>query len=117
MLVSLKRAKEHLRVDFNDDDAVISAYVGAAIDMVTGHIDRPVFASAAVIPPLGAVGYDPHAMVMSRVIEVAVLQLVDGLYHGTLTAGRDGAGTLPDPTAAVLAHLRVWRPEVGHGAT
>lgn len=115
MLVDLESAKDFLRVkDFDDDDDRITALCEAAEQIVVAHVGRAVHPIGATLPLAGQPSFDRYAMHVTRAIEVAILQVVDGLYHDTLTSGRDGSGTMPDKTAAILAHLRVWREDPCH---
>lgn len=44
-MISLEQAKQHLRVDFNDDDELIMLYIGAATEQIERHIQRKLIAT------------------------------------------------------------------------
>ena len=56
-LMSLAEAKQHLRIDGNDEDALVEAYADAAVLSVLNHCDRklvpqgaePAFKAAALL--------------------------------------------------------------------
>lgn len=111
-LVSLELVRQHLRVDDNDEDALISAYQAAAEATVARYLDRPIYADDGDMPSVGDDGYDQYQMRIQPPIVAAVLLLVDDLFNErapdpTLT----GDALLPRAVRALLAPYRVWRQD------
>lgn len=110
-LVSMTLAKKHLRVEHNDDDAEIEAYLAAAETIVTEYVDRAVYPSASD-SPAGAPpsGDDGTALEITPPIVAAILLMLGDLYSRRMTSQDDkGDAVLPRAVRALLAPYRVWR--------
>ncbi|WP_052714501.1 head-tail connector protein [Paracoccus sp. S4493] len=127
MIVGLPELKGHLRTDPNSthEDALIAAYAEAAEQQIINWIGRPVYATEAELPAIGAPGYDPEQIVAPAAVRVAVLMMTDRFYTNrgaatSVTHGGDGVSSddaVPPPgVRALLAGLRVYsRPPVPAG--
>lgn len=103
MIVGLTELKAHLRVDSDDEDMQIAIFGEAAEQQVRDWIGRPIYASAANMPALGAIGYDAHQMVADRAIVVSIMMIAERLYRER--GGEGGAGEDAAPPASVRALL------------
>lgn len=89
MAVTLQQAKDHLRVDFNDQDAMILGLIEAADDWMKSvgvaeeNLSRPSVQQAALI-------------------------LIGHWFDGTSFSSEDGAGTITIPYAT-RALIAPWR--------
>lgn len=105
-LVTLTLAKRHLRVDFNDDDAEIEAYLAAAETIVTEYLDRDVYVEGGAPPS----GDDGTAIEVTPAITAAILLLLGDLYENREADPESkGDAVLPRAVRALLAPYRVWR--------
>ncbi len=102
-LIDIALVKQHLRVDFNDDDTIIAAYQAAAETIVVEYLDREVVA-------VGATPGTSDGIAITPAITVAVLLLTAALYENGEAddAGQENA-VLPSGVRALLAPYRVWR--------
>lgn len=69
-MIDLPLVKTHLRVDGDDDDLLISAYIDAAVEYVQQHCDRRIAES-----PEG-----PEQMALTNDVKQAILLLVGHWY-------------------------------------
>jgi hypothetical protein len=106
-LVSIELAKQHLRVDYDDEDAIITAYVEAASEAVINYLKSGAdyFLDSAGFVPEDSAG-DPLG-VPGAVRAATLLQI------GFLWKDRDNdegkayeMGYLPRPVTALLYPLR-----------
>lgn len=103
-LVDLPLAKKHLRVDADDQDIEIAAYLAAAEVSVTEYLDRTVQAVEPLPPD------DPDAIVVEPPIVAAILLLTADLYAAREPPeGASGDAMLPPVVRRLLAPYRVWR--------
>lgn len=70
-IVTLEEVKQHLRVSFDDDDAIIAAYISAAEKHVEAYLNRP-------LQPWNA---DDDAIPVPDDVRIAILLEVGGLYE------------------------------------
>lgn len=105
-LVGLDRAKQHLRVFHDDEDATIETYLAAAETIITEYLDREVYAEDGV----ASTGDDGTAIEITPAITAAILLLLSDMYdkRESDTWEADQA-TLPKTVRALLAPYRVWR--------
>jgi hypothetical protein len=73
MLVSLYKAKLHLRASGDDEDAIISLYLSAAEDAAQQFLGRKVYAGAVPVADLTGIS-------LNASVEAAVLLMVGSLY-------------------------------------
>jgi hypothetical protein len=73
-ILTLAIAKQHLRVDSVDDDAVVGVYLGAAEAAAAQYMGRVVYIDEA------AIGEDATGIVMNFAITAAVLLITGHLY-------------------------------------
>ncbi|MFT3815443.1 MAG: head-tail connector protein [Acidovorax sp.] len=73
--IDLARAKLHLRVDGDDEDTLIAAWIAAAYLVIEGAIFRKVYQADGEIPPTDTTG-----IVLDEVINSAALLIVGHLY-------------------------------------
>ncbi|WP_312814443.1 head-tail connector protein [Brevundimonas sp.] len=85
-LFTLAEAKQHLRVDFNDDDALIETYANAAVARVLAYCN---------------ISTVPEGEIPVAAFKVAALLLLGALYEN-----RDD-GSFP-PSAALLINPYRW---------
>lgn len=110
-LVSLTMAKKHLRVDHDEDDAQIEAYLAAAETIVAKYVDRAIYGPADD-SPAGAPPSDDDgtAIEVTPAIAVAILLLVGDFYENREAVTESvGDAVLPRSVRALLAPYRVWR--------
>lgn len=88
-MISLPVAKLHLRVDHDDEDALIEGYIASAAAHVEQHCDRTLVETA----PAG-----PEEMALTKDVEQAILLLVGHWY-----ANREAVVTGTISTAVPLA--------------
>ena len=69
-MLDLGLVKEHLRVDDDQDDTLIAAYVDAAVEYVQQHCDRRIV----------EVPETPAEMALTRDVQQAILLLVGHWY-------------------------------------
>jgi len=101
-LVSLDRAKDHLRVLHSDDDVQIELYRAAAEAIVVEYLDRQVVGE-------GEVPIDDGILVSPAII-AAILLVLSDLYEFRESDPKDvGDAVLPRAVRALLAPYRVWR--------
>lgn len=88
-MIELSRVKLHLRVDHDEEDALIQGYLGAAQAHVEQHCDRTLVEAN----PTG-----PEQMLLTKDVEHAILLLVGHWY-----ANREAVVVGNSPTAVPLA--------------
>jgi hypothetical protein len=80
-LVTLLQAKEHLRVDSNDEDGLIQTYLQAAEKLCVSFLNRNVYESdAAMQTAMLDMEAGDHPMVVDDLIRSAVLLVAGHLY-------------------------------------
>ena len=79
MLVTLATAKQHLRLDGSDEDAMVALYLSAAEDQAAQFLGRNVYpdAPSAAIALLGG---DLTALPLNASVEAAILLITGSLY-------------------------------------
>lgn len=118
MYVTLARAKQHLNMDHDADDALITAYLNAASSAVKNYLksaspyeverdsnDNPVLDSAG--DPEYVLDSEGSKVVRDEVQSATLLQL--GFLYRDRDENADGAydmGYLPRPVTALLYPLR-----------
>lgn len=118
MYVTLERAKQHLNMDHDLDDALIQAYIGAASEAVKNYLksaspyeverdsnDDPITDSND--DPIYATDSQGDKIVKYAVQAATLLQL--GFLYKDRDENADGAydmGYLPKPVTALLYSLR-----------
>ena len=86
-MISLEQAKQHLRVDFADDDALIELYIGAATEQIERHIQRKVIDHEDQ-------RQGPDDLMVNDALKAAALLFVGNLYENR-EATTDKTGELP----------------------
>ena len=118
MYVTLARGKQHLNMDHNEDDTLITAYIGAASEAVKNYLksaspfeverdsnDNPILDSSG--DPVYVVDSSGDRVVKYVVQAATLLQL--GFLYKDRDENADGAydmGYLPKPVTALLYPLR-----------
>jgi hypothetical protein len=118
MYVTLERGKQHLNMDHNLDDVLITAYIGAASEAVKNYLksaspyeverdsnDDPILDSSG--DPIYVVDSSGDKVVRYAVQAATLLQL--GFLYRDRDENSDGAyemGYLPKPVTALLYPLR-----------
>lgn len=74
MLIDLAIAKQHLRVDGVDDDAMITLYLGAAEKHASDYLGRTIYADET------EQGTDTAGIIINDAIKAAVLLTLGHLY-------------------------------------
>ncbi|MCX5513730.1 DNA-packaging protein [Kaistia algarum] len=99
MIVTLEEAKQHLRVDFDDDDDLITAKIEAAgnqLERMLGY---------AVADTFGGVDQDP----VPPALKEAVLQLVTTWFENRATVAMDvSLAEMPISFQAIVCEYREW---------
>ena len=119
MYVTLERGKQHLNMDHNLDDVLITAYIGAASSAVKNYLksaspyeverdsnDDPILDSSG--DPVYVVDSSGDKVVKYEVQAATLLQL--GFLYKDRDENADGAydmGYLPKPVTALLYPLRM----------
>jgi hypothetical protein len=106
MLVSLARAKEHLKETGTDQDELIAIYVSAASRAVHAYIGDQAGELLSMDSPPDSPAQD--LTVVDERVQAAVLMLT-GYYFRNRDSNPDkefGHGTLPFPVTAILYQLR-----------
>jgi hypothetical protein len=119
MYVTLERGKQHLNMDHDLDDALITAYIGAASSAVKNYLksaspyeverdsnDDPILDSSG--DPVYVVDSNDDKVVKYEVQAATLLQL--GFLYKDRDENADGAydmGYLPKPVTALLYPLRM----------
>lgn len=111
MLVSLNKGKEHLRMDHDAEDNLITTYIRAASAAVVNYLKS---GADAFLDSAGEVEFDSSDEPIGVPFEVqaATLLMLGYLYKhrdnndGWAIDGAFGQGTLPMPVTALLYPLR-----------
>jgi hypothetical protein len=119
MYVTLERGKQHLNMDHDLDDVLITAYIGAASSAVKNYLksaspyeverdsnDDPILDSSG--DPVYVVDSNDDKVVKYEVQAATLLQL--GFLYKDRDENADGAydmGYLPKPVTALLYPLRM----------
>lgn len=85
MAVDLATAKQHLRIDGGDEDALVALYLQAAQDHAALFLNRTIYDDPAALAD-GVLAGDVNGVVSTGAIDAAVL-----LICGTLYANREDA--------------------------
>lgn len=102
MLLTLATAKIHLRVDHDDEDDLITLYIGAAEASAGEYLNRTIYADAT------AMGTDTAGIVINDAIKSAVLLHIGSLYanrENTVLNGQElnmGAKWLLNPYRSLM---------------
>lgn len=107
MLVTLEQAKEHLRVDYDFEDELITAYVQAASGAVLNYLKSDgsdYFDSSGDV----IIDDDTGETIVPYVVEAATLIMTHYLYRlrGDNEDNAYERGYLPMPVTALLYPLR-----------
>lgn len=98
-MIDLAVVKSHLRVDYNDEDALIQAYTDAAFSAFSDWTNRALYAANAALPdPVG------NAMHITKSIEQGALLLIGHWYANREAVAVGAASELPMATKAL------WMP-------
>ncbi|ARU04750.1 hypothetical protein CCO03_08730 [Comamonas serinivorans] len=97
-LVTLEQAKEHLRVDGNDEDDLIQLKLDAAHEQAVQYLNRSVYDTQAEVD--AAVDED-RPMVVNASVKTAILLTLGHLYANRETAD------IPDGARALLTPWRI----------
>lgn len=109
MIVSLLDLKSHLRVDFDDDDGVISSLAQAAELEISNWIGRPIYASTATLPLPADPQYSPVQIVATPAVLVAVKIMVSRMYENLSGEGNSSDDAVPlTSVRSLLSGLRVF---------
>ena len=108
-LLELALVKQHLRLDFEDDDPIVAIYQGAAERAVVEYLDRPVYKTEAALPIVGEEGYDETAILLNDAISAAILLVAGHLYAQRESVVETRLEELPMGVRYLLAPWRVWR--------
>jgi len=99
MIVTLEDAKAQIRVDFDDDDALLTAKIAAA----QGHIER--LLGYAIETTYGGTEQDP----IPDALREAVLQTVSGWYESRMpTSIGDSVTEMPLSVLDIIREYRRW---------
>lgn len=96
-ILTLDQAKEHLRVDFDDEDSIIQLYLNGAETSVQNYLGRVLYATNA--------GTDATGLVMNDAVAAAVLLQVGSMYENREPT--DKRAVLPDSMKWLLNPYRV----------
>jgi uncharacterized phage protein (predicted DNA packaging) len=104
-LIALDDVKKHLRVDYADDDALITGYLAASEDVIANYLDRNLYAEGAAVPD-----GDADGIVMPPAVRSAIYLLTGHLFENreSVVIGKT-AIDLPMAVRFLLAPYRVWR--------
>lgn len=107
-LVPIETARQHLRLDGSDDDALVTLYLGAASDSAQEFLNRRVYPdaesmAAAVLD--GSAGADP--MLITDAIRAAILLILGHLYTNREDVGAVALAALPRGSLDLLTPYRV----------
>lgn len=109
MLVDIATARQHLRVDGTQDDALIVLWLGAAEQAAAEQINRNIYPDAAALAAAvldGTAGRDP--MLVNDMIKAAVLLTLGHLYANRESVNTGSAATaLPRGVDDLLQPFRV----------
>jgi hypothetical protein len=111
MLVSLDTARNWVRLDSTDDDAILEAVIVSASDMIVNHLGADALERLAMVDSNGVIPVDSEDLVAVDV-PGAVLQatryLIAWIYRNRDADGDQAfeRGYLPAPVAAALYPLR-----------
>lgn len=112
MIVGLPELKTHLRVDGDEEDALIQALSDAAEEQVQSWLGRPVHPDATALPPIGSAQYDSFQIVATPAVQVAIKMMVARMYeHRGGEGGPEEDAAPPLSVRALLAPLRVFSRE------
>lgn len=111
-LVSIEKARQHCRVD-SDDDQLLDLYGGAAEEAVQNFLNRQVFVDAdelAAAVLAGSAGDD--SIIVTDAIQAAVLLITAHLYRTREDVQDSDGATTQIPMGA---HSLLWPYRVGLG--
>lgn len=99
-MIDLAAVKAHLRVEHDDEDAMIQGYIDAAISAFEAWTNRALAPDAAALPdPVG------NALVISKSIQQGALMLI-GHWYANAESVVIGTTTAELP----LATAALWQP-------
>jgi uncharacterized phage protein (predicted DNA packaging) len=96
-IITLDQAKEHLRVDFHDEDSLIQLYLNGAEISVQNYLGRALYATTA--------GTDTTGLVINDAVTAAVLLQVGSMYENREPT--DKRTVLPDSMKWLLNPYRL----------
>lgn len=113
-MLALDRVKLHVRIDGDTgEDDLLTAYTEAAWEAVSNFVDRPLYATAEDLA--AEPEPSPHAMVVTRGLEHAMLLLIGYWYaHREAVGVGAGAAAAEMPMAARFLMLPYRRFKVGN---
>ena len=79
MLIALATAKQHLRIDGADEDAIVSLYVAAAEEQAAQFMGRNVYPDALTLDAAILAG-DLTALQLNASVQAAILLITGSLY-------------------------------------
>jgi len=98
-MIDLAVVKNHLRVDYDEEDALIQLYIDAAYDAFADWTNRTLYGAASPLP-------DPpeNAMNITKSVEQGALLLIGHWYANRESVTVGAASELPMATKAL------WMP-------
>lgn len=105
-LIDLATAKLHLRVDADDEDAVIKIYIEAAENAAIDFLNRNVYATQAELEAAGE-PVEALPMVINSAVQAAMLLTLGHLYANREAVVSTAANTLPMGVHSLLYPHRV----------
>tara|TARA_Y100001951_G_scaffold103734_1_gene113270 strand:+ start:10703 stop:11017 length:315 start_codon:yes stop_codon:yes gene_type:complete len=98
-MLDLQLVKQHLRVDHDDDDPLIEAYIAGAVSAFESWTNRTLYAEGGLPDPVG------NAIALKPGISQGMFLLVGHWY-----ANRESVATGTIATEVPLATASLWRP-------
>jgi hypothetical protein len=102
-ILTLTIAKQHLRVEGTDDDAVVGVYLGAAEEAAAERMGRIIYADADAL----ALADDANGIVLNFSITAAVLLMLGHLYEQREDTVMGSVIELPSGSKMLLAPYRI----------
>lgn len=110
MILDLADLKAHLKIDGDEEDALVEVYGLAAEAVLANWIGRPFYRAQSDLPAIGAPGYDPYQIVADAVIRQAIMMLADRIHTFRNGGGAEGSNAVPPvPVQAIVSGYRVFR--------
>lgn len=107
-IVTLEQARLHLRVDGEDEDALIELFITTAGEQVQEYLNRQVFADQADLDQAvadGAGGDRP--MVANASAQAAALLMIGRLYASREDDAKGGGNEFPQASRRLLDPYRI----------